>query len=348
MMGPRRALLDLPNWLGDVLHALPAVQRLATATAGWQLLVAVPEAFLPLARLVGVAAVARPPAAGWRWARRALAGDLALALTARHSTRAKLLLAGTSARRKLASRGRGAALVGLETFAVDRSLHQRHDLDAALAALGLAGVDERPYRLQLPAALRHQGERWRARVRKGGPLAVLLPGSSHQPDKRYPTVAYAEVARRLLAQGVTPAMLGGPGDEAVVSVLAQVEGVRLAPVAVPVDFAAAVLAVCDVAIGNDSGLTHLAAVVGCPTVALYGPTDPARTAPVGGATILATKGFHGAASWASLPPAEVAAVACAVLERPPGGGLAARGRRQYDADGGGPLAQLAEQGTLNP
>lgn len=46
------------------------------------------------------------------------------------------------------------------------------------------------------------------------------------------------------------------------------------------------LAACDAAVGNDSGLTHLAAAVGCPTVALFGPTDPARTTPVGAAVVL--------------------------------------------------------------
>jgi ADP-heptose:LPS heptosyltransferase len=34
-------------------------------------------------------------------------------------------------------------------------------------------------------------------------------------------------------------------------------------------------------VGNDSGLSHLAAAVGCPTVALFGPTDPRVWAPIG-------------------------------------------------------------------
>jgi ADP-heptose:LPS heptosyltransferase len=34
-------------------------------------------------------------------------------------------------------------------------------------------------------------------------------------------------------------------------------------------------------IGNDSGITHLAAYFGCPTIALFGPTDPAIWGPVG-------------------------------------------------------------------
>ena len=34
-------------------------------------------------------------------------------------------------------------------------------------------------------------------------------------------------------------------------------------------------------VGNDSGITHLAAYLGCPTVALFGPTDPAVWGPIG-------------------------------------------------------------------
>ncbi|HET9132402.1 MAG TPA: glycosyltransferase family 9 protein, partial [Terriglobia bacterium] len=38
---------------------------------------------------------------------------------------------------------------------------------------------------------------------------------------------------------------------------------------------------CRVFIGNDSGITHLAAYLGCPTIALFGPTDPRIWAPIG-------------------------------------------------------------------
>jgi ADP-heptose:LPS heptosyltransferase len=41
------------------------------------------------------------------------------------------------------------------------------------------------------------------------------------------------------------------------------------------------LARCAAFIGNDSGITHLAAAVGAPTLAVFGPTDPALWAPRG-------------------------------------------------------------------
>jgi hypothetical protein len=38
---------------------------------------------------------------------------------------------------------------------------------------------------------------------------------------------------------------------------------------------------CRAFIGNDSGITHLAAYLGCPTIALFGPTDPRTWGPIG-------------------------------------------------------------------
>jgi len=38
---------------------------------------------------------------------------------------------------------------------------------------------------------------------------------------------------------------------------------------------------CRLFIGNDSGITHLAAYIGCPTIALFGPTDPRTWGPIG-------------------------------------------------------------------
>jgi ADP-heptose:LPS heptosyltransferase len=44
---------------------------------------------------------------------------------------------------------------------------------------------------------------------------------------------------------------------------------------------AAVLSKCGAYVGNDSGVTHLAAATGIPTLAIFGPTDPAVWAPLG-------------------------------------------------------------------
>jgi len=49
----------------------------------------------------------------------------------------------------------------------------------------------------------------------------------------------------------------------------------------PLPLLAAILSRCRLYVGNDSGVTHLAAAVGVPTVAIFGPTDPDVWAPRG-------------------------------------------------------------------
>ncbi|MER3484977.1 MAG: hypothetical protein C4345_02345, partial [Chloroflexota bacterium] len=55
---------------------------------------------------------------------------------------------------------------------------------------------------------------------------------------------------------------------------------------------AAVLSCCDVYVGNDSGVTHLAAALDVPVVALFGPTDPRMWAPRGSYVSVLWKGHE--------------------------------------------------------
>ena len=326
---PPRVLVDLPNWLGDLVHALPALARLHQGNRGGQTWALLPAAHTPLVRLLGVHVIERPPGAGFRFGR-GLHGRFDAVLTARHSTRAKLLLAGTGARLRLASRGRGAAVIGLTTFQVVRSRHQRHDLDAALQTLGLRAVGDEAYLLPLPAGLAALGLRQRRLLADSSRAVALLPATRGANGKRYPMGHFTEVAAALAAAGVAPVVVVGPGEEWLAASLAESVGARVVPTAWPLEQTAATLAACDAAVGNDSGLTHLAAVVGCPTVALFGPTDPARTAPVGSTVVLRAPAPDGAGKPQRLDllhPAEVVGAVEALLRqaREP---IAARAARQ--------------------
>jgi ADP-heptose:LPS heptosyltransferase len=301
---PTPLLVDLPNWLGDFVHTLPALERLRDGNAGGRTCALLPAAQSPLARLAGVEALARPERAAFWWARRELHGNYSIALTARHATRAKLLLAGSGAALRLASRGRGATVLGLSCFPVERGRHQRHDMDAALARLGLPPVSEEEVRLALPNRLCERGRELRARLLRAPTLVALLPAARGWPAKRFPAGLFAAVGELLAARGIATVVVVGPGEGALAHEVAATVAAPVAPPELPLDEVAGFLAACDAAVGNDSGLTHLAAVVGCPTVTLFGPTDPARTAPVGGGTILRAAGAP-RRSLAELLPARV-------------------------------------------
>jgi lipopolysaccharide heptosyltransferase II len=282
---PARVLVDLPNWLGDLVHTLPALARLAEANRGGEIWALLPAAHAPLARLIGLAPIPRPRGAAFGFGR-GLRGRFDVALSARHSTRAKLLLRGMAAPLALASRGRGAAALGLTTFAVIRSRHQRHDLDLALRLVDLAAGGDEPFRLTLPEALAARGRLERRRLTDGAPAVALLPATRGGNGKQYPPDRFIRVAEGLAGAGVETVIVVGPGEAELAAAVAGAAGSRIAPADLPLDEIAALMAACDAALGNDSGLTHLAAAVGCPTVALFGPTDPRRTAPTGSAVVV--------------------------------------------------------------
>ncbi len=311
------------------MHALPAVEVLLAANRQGETTFVLPAGHAPLVRLFPARVVARPPKAAFRFGRSLPSFDVAV--TFRHSTRAKLLLAALPEAEAWASRGRGSKLLGLRTFAVDRTRHQRHDFDGALVSLGLPPVDGNPVRLRFPSG----GEGARR-------LVVLLPGSLGPASKRYPPAGYLEIGRELAAAGLPVVVVVGPRDTTLGQWLARgVRGELLSPHAGLWEVAQ-VLAEARLVVGNDSGLTHLAAALGSPTLALFGPTSPARTAPQPGWVLQAPD--FARRGWGGLSPAWVV-LACQLLLS---GDLQAEGLMSTINDGGGPLAQLAEQGTLNP
>jgi ADP-heptose:LPS heptosyltransferase len=60
---------------------------------------------------------------------------------------------------------------------------------------------------------------------------------------------------------------------------------------------AAILSQCNLFIGNDSGITHLAAALGVPTVALFGPTDPYFWGPRGKTVFIAREDIKHGTGW---------------------------------------------------
>lgn len=111
---------------------------------------------------------------------------------------------------------------------------------------------------------------------------VLHPGAGGR-RKRWAAERFAEVARRFHRRGFDVALTRGAADEDAVTATQRALGDS--PVRVLADLPlvelASHLAAATVFIGNDSGVTHLAAMLGVPTVALFGPYDPAYWAPIG-------------------------------------------------------------------
>ncbi|MDQ6734032.1 MAG: glycosyltransferase family 9 protein [Nitrospirota bacterium] len=112
-------------------------------------------------------------------------------------------------------------------------------------------------------------------------LVIVHPGSG----SRHKCVAPGLLANLLKAyerKGIVPLVVGGPAD---VGQVACLQRTYAGPFRVlqHLDLLsmAGVIAHADCFVGHDSGLTHLAAYLHVPTVALFGPTDPHRWAPRG-------------------------------------------------------------------
>jgi ADP-heptose:LPS heptosyltransferase len=125
-------------------------------------------------------------------------------------------------------------------------------------------------------AERHAARPWRERLTDR--FIALHPGSG-SAAKNWPAHRFADLSTAL--SGGRPWLLvEGPADEEAAGIVARVPGAVVARGLAP-RVLAALLAEADLYVGNDSGVTHLAAAWGVPTLALFGPTDPNVWSPVG-------------------------------------------------------------------
>ncbi len=156
----------------------------------------------------------------------------------------------------------------------DGSVHAADHLLGAMpppAASPPATTVSLPDELLEGAAVAHR----RLGAESGG-LVVLAPGAGGDL-KRWPLPAFQELATRLERTGVGVAWLLGPVER---ERWAGFRPARCLPDAGP-SMTAALLASVSLLVGNDTGTSHLAAAVGTPVLALFGPTDHGTWAPRG-------------------------------------------------------------------
>jgi ADP-heptose:LPS heptosyltransferase len=115
-------------------------------------------------------------------------------------------------------------------------------------------------------------------------FGLLVPGgAAHRPAKRWPIDAYGELSCRLDTAGVQPIVIGAPGEESLGQEISQVcPSARDLVGQTSLTELAALACRAELAIGNDTGPMHMAAVAGCRTIVLFsGESDPTLCAPRG-------------------------------------------------------------------
>jgi heptosyltransferase-2 len=121
---------------------------------------------------------------------------------------------------------------------------------------------------------------WRARMNlpeNGQPVAVLAPGAVG-PSKRWP--AYGALAAHLAESGFAVWVVGGPDEKALAAEIISHAPQTRDLTGADLRNAILALAAATVAVSNDSGLLHVAAALGTPSIGIFGPTSPWHWAPL--------------------------------------------------------------------
>jgi len=284
----------LPNWVGDAVLALPALEGLAAT--GAPLLVGGRAAPLELTAHIAPEAPrlllrrGRGPGLS-RWeAVRALRGarpEQALLLTPSFSAALCAWVAGVPRRIGWPEQGRGVLLTRPVPRSTRGTLHITEEFQALARAAGATSFPAHPSFPVDPCARRTAeawlSERLAAEARAQRPRLALCPGARYGWAKQWPAERF--MALRILAEGRgwSGIVMGAAGEENLAQRILAGSGPAWVSAcgAGTLRLAAELLRGCDAAVCNDTGTMHLAAAVGTPVVALFGPSEPQWTGPRG-------------------------------------------------------------------
>ncbi len=302
----RRVVVRAPNWLGDTVLALPAMAALRMHFASASLTVAAPAAVAALFREdTGVrpdAVLVLPPSP--RDAVVALregAFDLGILLPNSFRSAWALRRAGIPQRWGIARSARGWLLTRRSVRAASGPHHSDY-YRGVVRGLGIPCDDRAPALVASTGSLAAAATLLsRAGVLPDAPLVGVAPGAAYGQAKQWPPERMAAVMAQLVrGHGVTCVVVGAAHDRpslrAIESWLrshAPETQSRVLDLVGRTDLGSlvGVASRCRVFVSNDSGAMHVAAALGRPVIAIFGPTDERATRPLGHSTVLTADVF---------------------------------------------------------
>lgn len=292
---PARLLIIRPSALGDVCRTVPVLASLRRAWPAARIDWLVQESFAPAIAahpaLDATVDFPRPRFARW-WRHPGVAAELAawlrdlgrreydLVIDCQGLGRSGLFARMTRARRRVGPRdAREFAWLGYTHR--HRVPAEIHAVEAMLALVAAEGVEPiRDLRLHVADSDREGWAAERDALGLGDAYLVLAP-SARWASKRWPRERWIELLRRLRDHGAPPAVvIGAPGEEEQARGLAEAGAVDLVG-RLSIGRTMAVIAGAIGVVANDSAPLHMAVGFDRPTVALFGPTDPALVGPYG-------------------------------------------------------------------
>ena len=297
LRGARRVLIVKPSALGDVVQALPLLDvlraNLPDAKIGWLVNRSCADIIADDPRLSELLVFERDHWADprklvanfsslfWFFERLELARYDAV-IDLQGLLRSGVMALATTARMRVGlstARERSEMFYNVRIEVPDKRMHAVDRYLLVADALGLRrGEPVFDLHVDPPAA-----ERVRERLPDAGagPLVVITPGA-RWPSKLWPSKRFAAVADALVATvGARVVIAGAEGDrERARRVRSHMnrEATNLAG-ETSLKELVALVAEADLLVTNDSGPMHVADALGTPLVAVFGPTDPARTGP---------------------------------------------------------------------
>jgi len=290
-----RTLVISPNWIGDAVMAQPLLRRLKELQPERPIDVLAPTWVAPVWRAMReVDSVIESPfkhgSLQWK-ERRAFARMLAQrgyadSYVLPNTLKFALIPWLAGIRKRVGYKGEMRyGLVNVmhhDDKAAPRPMAQFYQALADAPVRRLA----RPARLPEPVMTVAAGEFDAAVARlqlPAGRYVAFAPGAEFGPAKRWPASYFAELAQTILANcpDAQILLLGSPKDRAVCDeITAVVPQAHNLAGATSLSEAIALISQCAAMVTNDSGLMHIAAALGRPLVAIYGPTDPRHTPPL--------------------------------------------------------------------
>jgi heptosyltransferase-2 len=281
--GARNVLVLQTSFLGDSLLTLPLLRRLKES---------LPSARVSVLALPKNADVFRGndwvdevilddkrgrhggPLGAWRIAAELKSRGFDLAVIPHRSFRSALVayLAGIPRRVGFAASAGRFLLTDTVPFAwLTHDLERNLALARPLGGNSGTGLGEARYVSPAPPSAALTARLEEAGVASGARLAGVHPGAAWA-TKRWLPERFAELCRRLKADGVTPVLVGGPGDAALGAEIARASGAADLVGKTDLEELKSLMGRLSLFVTNDSGPMHLAAAAGVPVVAVFGAT----------------------------------------------------------------------------
>jgi heptosyltransferase II len=295
-----KILVRAPNWVGDAVMAIPALDAIRRARLGDEIVVLAKPAVSDLYVGQGFADRVlrydfRGSHRGWP-GRGRLIGELrkenfASAVLLQNAFEAAWLAwrAGIPERIGYARDWRGLLLTKAISVPQEGEI-PRHESHYYLELLRRAGWIDAvpeipPIRLAIPAAARAAAEATlrAAGVRENAWRCAIAPGASYGAAKCWPPERFAQLADRLISEcGADVLFFGTPEEKEIATLIRSHMKSRAISLVGETSMRdlPALFASCSLFIGNDSGAMHVAAAAGLPVIGIFGSTDPEGTSPV--------------------------------------------------------------------